>query len=147
MDFSTTEAADDLGGLARTIIDSVCTPEHQRELDGLDERFDRDLWAKLIDADILSTAAPESLGGGGFGVLEQVAVLVGARPPARRGALPGVGRARRGRAGEVRLRGAAAGVGGTRDQRREDPRGRARRRDGRGPGAGDLGRRRRRLPS
>ena len=29
-----------------------------------------------IDADILSTAAPESLGGGGFGVLEQVAVLV-----------------------------------------------------------------------
>ena len=40
------------------------------------ERFDRDLWRKLIDADILSTAAPESLGGGGFGVLEQVAVLV-----------------------------------------------------------------------
>ena len=76
MDFSTTEAADDLGGLARTITESVCTPERQRELDGLDERFDRDLWAKLIDADILSAAAPESLGGGGFGVLEQVAVLV-----------------------------------------------------------------------
>jgi 3-oxocholest-4-en-26-oyl-CoA dehydrogenase beta subunit len=76
MDFKTTEAADDLGGLARTITDSVCTAEHQRELDGLDERFDRDLWAKLIEADILSTAAPESLGGGGFGVLEQVAVLV-----------------------------------------------------------------------
>src|SRR5581483_6371090 len=37
---------------------------------------DRDLWRKLIDADVLSTAAPESLGGGGFGVLEQVAVLV-----------------------------------------------------------------------
>ena len=51
-------------------------PEHHRELDGLDERFDSDLWAKLKDADILSTAVPESLGGGGFGVLEQVAVLV-----------------------------------------------------------------------
>lgn len=76
MDFSITEAADDLGGLARTITESVCTAEHQRELDGLGERFDRDLWAKLIEADILSTAAPESLGGGGFGVLEQVAVLV-----------------------------------------------------------------------
>ena len=76
MDFSTTEAAEDLGGLVRTITESVCTPEHQRELDGLDERFDSDLWAKLKDADILSTAAPESLGGGGFGVLEQVAVLV-----------------------------------------------------------------------
>ena len=76
MDFSTTEASDDLGGLARTITDSVCTAEHQRELDALEQRFDRDLWGKLIEADILSAAAPESLGGGGFGVLEQVAVLV-----------------------------------------------------------------------
>ncbi len=41
----------------------------------LDDRFDSDLWSKLIDADILSAAAPESLGGGGFGVLEQTAVL------------------------------------------------------------------------
>jgi 3-oxocholest-4-en-26-oyl-CoA dehydrogenase beta subunit len=76
MDFTTTEAADDLGGLVRTITESVCTPEHQRELDGLEQRFDKDLWRKLIDADILSTAAPESLSGGGFGVLEQTAVLV-----------------------------------------------------------------------
>jgi alkylation response protein AidB-like acyl-CoA dehydrogenase len=76
VDFSTTEASDDLGGLARTITESVCTAEHQRELDGLEQRFDRDLWGKLIEADILSTAAPESLGGGDFGVLEQVAVLV-----------------------------------------------------------------------
>lgn len=76
MDFTTTEAADDLGGLARTITESVCTAEHHKELDGLEQRFDRDLWNKLIEADILSTAAPESLGGGGFGVLEQVAVLV-----------------------------------------------------------------------
>ncbi len=75
MDFSRTEASDDLGGLVRTITESVCTPEHQRELDGLDTRFDRDLWAKLVDADILSAAAPEALGGGGYGVLEQTAVL------------------------------------------------------------------------
>ena len=71
MDFKTTEAADELGGLARTITESVCTAEHQRELDGLEQRFDRDLWGKLIEADILSTAEPESLGGGGFGVLQQ----------------------------------------------------------------------------
>ena len=77
MDFSTTEAAVDLGGLVNTIVDAVCTPEHQRQLDSLDQRFDRELWGKLVDADILSTAAPESLGGGGFGVLEEVAVLVG----------------------------------------------------------------------
>ena len=76
MDFKTPEAFDDLGGLTRTITESVCTPEHQRELDGHEQRLDRELWGKLIEADILSTAAPESLGGGGFGVLEQVAVLV-----------------------------------------------------------------------
>lgn len=75
MDFTPTEASVDLGGLVRTITESVVTPEHQRVLDGLDNRFDRDLWGKLIEADILSTAAPESLGGGGFGVLEQAAVL------------------------------------------------------------------------
>ena len=75
MDFSPTEASTDLGGLVRTITDSVCTPEHQRQLDGLDQRFDRDLWTKLVDADVLSTTAPESLGGGGFGVVEEVAVL------------------------------------------------------------------------
>jgi 3-oxocholest-4-en-26-oyl-CoA dehydrogenase beta subunit len=77
MDFSTTEAARDLGGLVSTIVDAVCTPEHQRQLDGLDQRFDRELWGKLVDADILSTAAPESLDGGGFGVLEEISVLVG----------------------------------------------------------------------
>jgi 3-oxocholest-4-en-26-oyl-CoA dehydrogenase beta subunit len=76
MDFSSTEAADDLGGLTRTITESVCTPDHQRALDGLADRFDTELWRKLNDADIVSTAAPESLGGGGFGILEQVAVLV-----------------------------------------------------------------------
>ncbi len=76
MDFTTTEAANDLGGLVDTIVDSICTPEHHRELDSLDHRFDRTLWAKLVDADILTSAAPTSLGGDGFGVLEQVAVLV-----------------------------------------------------------------------
>lgn len=75
MDFTRTEAAQDLSGLVGTIVDAVCTPQHQRGLDDLDERFDRELWRKLIDADILSTAAPESVGGGGFGVLEQTAIL------------------------------------------------------------------------
>ncbi|KUI46508.1 acyl-CoA dehydrogenase [Mycobacterium sp. GA-1199] len=76
MDFKTTEASEDLGGLVRTIVDSVVTPERQRELDGLEQRFDKTLWGKLIEADVLSAAAPESVGGGGFGVLEQVAILV-----------------------------------------------------------------------
>ncbi|OBI18012.1 acyl-CoA dehydrogenase [Mycobacterium sp. E2327] len=76
MDFTTTEAAQDLGGLVDTIVDAVCTPQHHRELDGLEQRFDRSLWDKLVEADILTSAAPASLGGDGFGVLEQVAILV-----------------------------------------------------------------------
>lgn len=75
MDFTTTEAAQDLCGLVTVIVETVCTPEHQRHLDGFDQRFDRELWRKLIAADIVSTAAPEVLGGGGFGVAEQSAVL------------------------------------------------------------------------
>ena len=70
-----TEAADDLSGLVRTITEAICTPEHQRELDGLEQRVDRELWGKLIDADVLSAVAPEALGGGGFGILEQTSVL------------------------------------------------------------------------
>ena len=77
MDFTKTEAAQDLSGLVATIVDSVCTPDHQRRLDSLDQRFDETLWEKLIHADILSTAAPENIGGGGFGVLEQTAILAG----------------------------------------------------------------------
>ncbi|OBI19491.1 acyl-CoA dehydrogenase family protein [Mycobacterium sp. E2497] len=76
MDFSTTEAATDLGGLVDTIVNSVCTPEHQRDLDKLDQRFDRALWGKLVDAGILTSASATSVGGDGFGVLEQVAILV-----------------------------------------------------------------------
>lgn len=75
MDFTRTEAAQDLSGLVATIVDSVCTPQHQRELDKLEQRLDKTLWAKLAEADILSTAAPEEIGGGGFGVLEQTAIL------------------------------------------------------------------------
>jgi 3-oxocholest-4-en-26-oyl-CoA dehydrogenase beta subunit len=75
MDFTTSEETNDLGGLVRDITESVCTPAHHKELDKLDERFDRTLWGKLVGADILSAAAPESLGGGGFGVLEQTAIL------------------------------------------------------------------------
>ena len=75
MDFTKTEASKDLSGLVATIVESVCTPQHQKHLDSLDQRLDTLLWSKLIDADVLSTAAPESVGGGGYGVLEQTAIL------------------------------------------------------------------------
>lgn len=127
MDFTTTEAAQDLGGLVDTIVDAVCTPEHQRELDKLEQRFDRELWRKLIDAGILSSAAPESLGGDGFGVLEQVAVLVALGH--QLAAVPYLESVvlRRRRPGPVRLAGTAAGLGGVGGLRRSDPHRRPRR--------------------
>jgi 3-oxocholest-4-en-26-oyl-CoA dehydrogenase beta subunit len=118
MDFTTTEAADDLGGLVRTITESVCTPEHQRSLDKLDQRFDRDLWGKLIEADVLSAASPEALGGGGFGVLEQTAVLVAlgrqlAAVPYLESVVLGAGALARFGAEELRQEWATPAVGGS----------------------------------
>lgn len=75
MDFKTPEETGELSGLVRDITESICTPDHFKELDALDERFDRTLWSKFVDADVLSAAAPESVGGGGLGVLEQSAIL------------------------------------------------------------------------
>ncbi|MCB1266172.1 MAG: acyl-CoA/acyl-ACP dehydrogenase [Mycobacterium sp.] len=75
MDFTRTEAAQDLSQLVGTIVDAVCTPQRQRELDGLGQRFDEELWSTLRDAGVLGAAVPEALGGAGFGVLEQTAVL------------------------------------------------------------------------
>ena len=66
MDFTRTEAA----LIFRPRLDDRrqrVHPEHQRSLDTLDQRFDTALRRRLIDADILSTAAPESVGGGGYG--------------------------------------------------------------------------------
>ena len=75
MDFKTAQETNDLAGLVRDITESICTPDHFKELDKLEQTFDATLWKKLVDADVLSAAAPESLGGGGFGVLEQSGIL------------------------------------------------------------------------
>ncbi len=136
MDFKSTEAAEDLGGLVRTITEAVCTPEHQRELDGLEQGFDRDLWRKLIDADVLSAASPESLGGGGFGVLEQVAVLTAlgrqlSAVPYLESVVLGAGALAKFGSDALQQDWAAPAVNG---EKILD--GRARRRDGRGSGAG-----------
>jgi acyl-CoA dehydrogenase len=80
MDFSPTEAQADISGLVRHILTDLVTQDRLRKLedgsnDGTD-RFDPDLWAALGEAGVLSAALPESVGGAGFGLLEQCAVLV-----------------------------------------------------------------------
>ncbi|MGH3858684.1 acyl-CoA dehydrogenase family protein [Actinokineospora sp.] len=59
MDFTFSEAQDDLSGLVRTLADS-----------------DRPLWTLLDEAGVLMAALPESVGGGGFGLLEQCSVAI-----------------------------------------------------------------------
>lgn len=70
MDFTYTEAQHDLAELTRRIAaDHPPTAPHGTG------GFDRDLWRALASAGVLDAALPSNVGGGGFGVLEQCAIL------------------------------------------------------------------------
>lgn len=75
MDFTRTEAQNDLAGLTRSICDKLVDNDRQREIDASESHFDAPLYAALAEAGILAAVLPESVGGGGFGPLEQSAVL------------------------------------------------------------------------
>lgn len=75
MDFSPTEAQADLAALTRQILTDRVTPERLRELEDGPDRFDRELWAALAEAGVLSAALPSCAGGSDFGLLEQCSVL------------------------------------------------------------------------
>ncbi|WP_158882594.1 acyl-CoA dehydrogenase family protein [Amycolatopsis anabasis] len=74
MDFSLTEAQRDLAELTRRIVHDRVTPESLGEHGS--GGFDRALWTELGKAGIIDAALPNSVGGGGFGLLEQCAVLI-----------------------------------------------------------------------
>jgi acyl-CoA dehydrogenase len=76
MDFSPTEAQQELAGLARTILTDQLTPRRRAAVDARPTRFDRDLWRALADAGLLAAALPDSIGGGGYDFLEQCSLLV-----------------------------------------------------------------------
>lgn len=76
MDFTPTEAQQDLAGLTHGIVSDLVTNDRLRELDNADDRLDRRLWSALASSGVLSAALPESVGGDGFGVLEQCSILV-----------------------------------------------------------------------
>jgi 3-oxocholest-4-en-26-oyl-CoA dehydrogenase beta subunit len=75
MDFTPTQAQDDLAALTRQILTDRVTTPRLREIEATGTRFDADLWAALAGAGVLSAALPESLGGAGLGLLEQCSVL------------------------------------------------------------------------
>lgn len=76
MDFTLTEAQNDLAGLTRGIVTELVTNDRLRELDAAQDRTDLALWSALATSGVLSAALPESVGGDGFGVLEQCSILV-----------------------------------------------------------------------
>ncbi|MBB4684955.1 acyl-CoA dehydrogenase family protein [Amycolatopsis jiangsuensis] len=74
MDFSLTEAQQDLAALTRRILTEQVTPESLGPHGS--GGFDAPLWTTLARAGVLDAALPSSAGGGGFGVLEQCSVLI-----------------------------------------------------------------------
>ncbi|MFD6857921.1 acyl-CoA dehydrogenase family protein [Rhodococcus sp. NPDC060090] len=76
MDFTLTEAQQDLSELTRSIVTDIVTNDHQRSLDAADDRTDHTLWDALASSGVLGAALPDSVGGDGFGPLEQAAVLI-----------------------------------------------------------------------
>lgn len=74
MDFTLTEAQRDLAGLTRRIAGDHLE-QHPPAPAGT-AGVDRSLWTRLATAGILDAALPSSVGGGGFGLLEQCSVLI-----------------------------------------------------------------------
>ncbi|MDV6014141.1 acyl-CoA dehydrogenase family protein [Haloechinothrix sp. LS1_15] len=76
MDFSLTEAQRDLAGLAGRILGDWAERDGDQRTEPFDDPFDATLWEQLAQAGLLDAALPESVGGGGFGLLEQCSVLI-----------------------------------------------------------------------
>ena len=73
MDFSPTEAQQDLAALTRRILGDHVTPESLGAHGS--GGYDAPLWIVLAKAGVLDAALPSAVGGGGFGLLEQCSVL------------------------------------------------------------------------
>jgi acyl-CoA dehydrogenase len=76
MDFELSESQQELAGLARRIFADRVTQQRLREIESGPDHFDRDLWAALGTAGVLSAALPEAAGGGGLGMAEHCSVLI-----------------------------------------------------------------------
>jgi 3-oxocholest-4-en-26-oyl-CoA dehydrogenase beta subunit len=70
VDFNLDEEQAAIAELAGTILADRCSPEALREHEAGGEPFPPGVWSELAKADLLGVALPESVGGGGYGVLE-----------------------------------------------------------------------------
>ena len=76
MDFTFTPEQDEAAELAARILADRTGTERLRAVEAAGDRFDRDLWAALGEAGLLSLAVPEEHGGAGLGLVELCRVLV-----------------------------------------------------------------------
>ena len=76
MDFSVTQAQQELSSLSRRILTDRATPERLTELERAGSGFDQALWAELAGAGVLAAALPEPAGGDGYGLAEQCSILI-----------------------------------------------------------------------
>jgi acyl-CoA dehydrogenase len=83
MDFSLTTEQELIRETMRSFVTTACPRETMREFD-VEQRFPRELWAKLAGTGMLGAALPEEHGGTPTGVVEQLLVT----EELARGALP-----------------------------------------------------------
>ncbi|KQY64331.1 acyl-CoA dehydrogenase family protein [Nocardioides sp. Root140] len=76
MDFTFTPEQDEAAALAAKILTDKTTPAQMRAVEEKGDRFDRDLWAAMGEAGLLSLAVPEQYGGAGLGLVELTRVLI-----------------------------------------------------------------------
>lgn len=75
MDFSLTPDQEELRALTRRILSDVCTPAHLKSISGSESGTDLNLWRTLAESGLVGVGLPESVGGGGLGLIESAIVL------------------------------------------------------------------------
>jgi len=77
MDFGFSEEQEALRELALRIIADHATHERLKQIEATPDRFDRELWQALAQANMLGVAMPEEFGGSGLGLIELCLLLHG----------------------------------------------------------------------
>ena len=75
MDFTFDEEERAVQEAAVGLFAGLSTPDRVQEVEGTEERFDRQLWAELAKADLIGLTVPEVYGGGGFGMVAAALLL------------------------------------------------------------------------
>ncbi len=70
MDFTFSETQEAVAEAAAAIFTGLVNPDRVAEVEASTDRFDQELWKQLAEADLLSLALPEAVGGEGLGLME-----------------------------------------------------------------------------